>query len=209
MSYLPKSLDEISSKALLGELKRRYESLEQFKCPYCGLDYRMSAHACKFVDTLHEQLYGFNSVLRPWVMSLPLREQGILLVSTRGCDLTPKYPLNSLERELVALIRFTVMIPADEREVDSEPGCFMVSKLSDSNSLIKPSKLGHYPWHWLSHILHACEVIAYRHPNKEISNYFFSLYEAFCISFHLYVERKEEMIDRLSEDRIVRGNIVS
>jgi hypothetical protein len=38
------------------------------------------------------------SVLQDWVTELPLREQGTLLTSVRGCDLTPKYPLDSQER---------------------------------------------------------------------------------------------------------------
>ena len=51
-----------------------------------------------------------KSVLQNWVMALPLREQGTLLTAVRGCDLTPKFPLDSLERRLVGSIRFTFSI---------------------------------------------------------------------------------------------------
>lgn len=58
-----------------------------------------------------------RSVLQDWVMELPLREQGTLLTIVRGCDLTPKLPLDSIERRLVGALRFAIMIPADPREV--------------------------------------------------------------------------------------------
>jgi hypothetical protein len=42
----------------------------------------------------------FQSVLQDWVCNLPLRMQGTLLTAIRGCDLTPKLPLDSTERNL-------------------------------------------------------------------------------------------------------------
>jgi hypothetical protein len=55
-----------------------------------------------------------RSVLQDWVMELQLREQGTLLTGIRGCDLTPKIPLDSTERQLVGFLRFLVMVPHDE-----------------------------------------------------------------------------------------------
>jgi hypothetical protein len=88
-----------------------------------------------------------TSVLQPWVADLPLRAQGTLLTCVRGCDLTPKYPLDSTARQLVGALRHAFLVPADPREVDSEPGCFLISKPPMD---FKASELGHYPWHWLS-----------------------------------------------------------
>lgn len=148
------------------------------------------------------------SVLQDWVTELPLREQGTLLTAVRGCDLTPKYPLNSLERRLVGFIRWAFMNPADPREVDKEPGCFFISTAPDLRA-VKPSALGHYPWHWLSHVMHALEVIGYRHPDNRTRNDAHATYVKLVLSFHLTPESFEQFEARLSEDRIATGEVVS
>lgn len=139
-------------------------------------------------------------------MELPLREQGTLLTVIRGCDLTPKYPLDSTERHLVAFLRWCVMNPADPREVDFEPGCFHRSTPPEP---FKPSALGHYPQHWFAHIMHATEVIGYRHPSESVAITCQALYWQMVRSLHLNPESKQEMIDRLSEDRLLSGTVVS
>ena len=145
------------------------------------------------------------SVLQEWVMELPLREQGTLLTGTRGCDLTPKMPLDSTERQLVAFLRWTFMVPADPRETDSEPGSFHQSKAPDN---WKASELGHYPLHWVAHLMHCFEVVAWRHPNAGVRLDAYIIYEKIVESLHLVPENRNDMIDRLSEDRIAKGTVV-
>lgn len=147
-----------------------------------------------------------SSVLRSWVMDLPLREQGTLLVALRGCDLAPKIPLDSPERRLTAALRFAVMVPADVREVDFGAGCFM---LSGPPMDVKLSMFEHYPLHWVSHAIHACEAIGYRHPDETTANGWLVLYRRFVRSLHMKAETREEFESRLGEDRIAGGNVVS
>jgi hypothetical protein len=149
-----------------------------------------------------------NSILREWVMRLPLREQGTLLTAYRGCDLTPKLPLDSTERKLVAAIRFAIGVPFDPREVDSEPGCFMQSN-PPLPSEWKASEFGHYPLHWFTHIMHTAEIIAYRHPDNITRLVWEAVYLKLVHSLHLLPETREQMMSRLSEDRIAKGEIVS
>lgn len=149
-----------------------------------------------------------DSVLQDWVMALPRREQGTLLTCVRGCDLTPKHPLDSLERRLVSSLRAAFMNPADPREVDYEPGSFFTSMPPDPTGW-SPSALGHYPLHWYSHVMHAAEVIGYRHPDRELSSIWFAIYRKMAATLHLKIESKQEMMERLSEDRIEKGNVVS
>lgn len=147
-----------------------------------------------------------RSVLQDWVSELPLREQGTLLTCVRGCDLTPKLPLDSTARKLVGSLRYAFMVPADPREVDAEPGCFFVS-LPPTD--FKASELGHYPQHWISHVMHSAEVIAFRHPNRIIRERFYAIYAKIVRSLHLTPETFEEFEARLSEDRIATGEVVS
>jgi len=146
------------------------------------------------------------SVLQEWVADLPLRAQGTLLTAVRGCDLTPKLPLDSLERRLVAAIRHSFMVPADLREVDSEDGCFFQSSTPIH---LRPSELGHYPWHWLSHIVHAVEVLGFCHPDPLVASAWRRVYSKLVRSFHLNPETHEQWIERMSEDRIEAGTVVS
>jgi hypothetical protein len=140
-----------------------------------------------------------RSVLQDWVMTLPLREQGTLLTVVRGCDLEPKFPLDSPARQLTAALRGAFMVPADPREVDRGPGCFMM--------LAHPEDLN--PLHWYTHVMHASEVLAYRHPDPATREVWGEVYRKLVRSLHLRPETLPEYAARLSEDRIASGNIIS
>lgn len=148
-----------------------------------------------------------TSWLRPWVMELNLREQGTLVTGVRGCDLAPKLPLDSIERQLTSYLRWLVGVPFDEREVDSTPGCFM--RAMPPSREWKPSELEHYPLHWYVHLMHAYEIVAYRHPEYAHSLYCRDIYFKLVHGLHLNPELMEQMTARLSEDRIQTGEIVS
>jgi hypothetical protein len=152
-----------------------------------------------------------RSVLQDWVMSLPLREQGTLLTCVRGCDLEPKSWTStgvsySAGRRLTAFIRWCFMVPADEREVDSQEGAFMMSL---PPTPFKPSEFGHLPEHWYAHAMHALEVIGYRHPSANVARMAEDYYLKMVHNLHLQPETKEQMIERLSEDRLKTGTVVS
>lgn len=157
------------------------------------------------VSEVVAQMNQKRSVLNDWVMELGLREQGTLLTAIRGCDLAPKYPLDSVEKTLTAFIRFAVMFPFDAREIDSTPGCFMQSKIPAD---FKPSSMDHYPSHYVMHLVHALEVIGYKCPHSDIKAQALKAYFKFVKSFHLNYETVQQMTDRLSEDRIANNNIV-
>jgi len=151
------------------------------------------------------------SVLQGWVMQLPLREQGTLLTSVRGCDDEPKAWTStgvaySPGRRLTAFIRWCFMNPADPREVDHEEGAFF---MSSAPFPFRPSEFGHLPQHWYSHAMHALEIIAYRHPDRTTAVIAEQLYTAMVHNLHLNTETRGQMDARLSEDRIVKGTVVS
>lgn len=150
-------------------------------------------------------------------MKLPLREQGTLLTGIRGCDLAPKVPCDiderygcstgesSAERWLVAFLRFCVMNPADPREVGI-PGSFFQPT---PPPVWKPSQFGHYPLHWFTHVMHCFEVVAYRNPSDQIREEAWNIYSRMVKSLHLNAETYLEMVERLSEDRIANGTVVT
>jgi len=152
-----------------------------------------------------------NSVLQDWVMRIPLRAQGTLLTAVRGCDdeaktWTSRGVAYSPGRRLTAFIRFCFMNPADRREIDREEGAFFMSQPPQP---FKPSEFGHLPQHWYSHAMHSLEVIGYYHPNRNIGDKALELYYGMVHNLHLNVEAKHEMVNRLTEDRIAKGTVVS
>jgi hypothetical protein len=143
-------------------------------------------------------------------MELPLREQGTLLTAVRGCDLEPKEwtadgVVDSPGRRLTAWIRCAFMNPADVREVDV-PGAFFQTQ---PPLPFHQSAFGHLPLHWYTHVMHALEVIGWRHPDRAVADVALGLYLAMAEGLHLRGETREHMIERLSEDRIASGEIVS
>lgn len=144
-------------------------------------------------------------------MELPLREQGTLLTGVRGCDTAPKVwdaageIVDTPERRLTAWIRWCFMVPADPREVDI-PGAFFQSKPPHP---FKPSQFGHLPQHWYAHAMHALQVIGYRHPDRATNVAAEDAYLRMVENLHLWPETRDEMIERLSEDRIAKGEVVS
>lgn len=144
-------------------------------------------------------------------MELPLRHQGTLLTAVRGCDVEPKSWTRtgvaySASRRVVAYIRWAFMNPADKREVDREEGAFF---MSEPPSPFKPSEFGHLPQHWYAHVMHALEVIAYHHPRLYVRNEAYTMYSAMVKNMHLNVETSEQQMERLTEDRIAGGTVVS
>ena len=145
------------------------------------------------------------SVLQDWVQDLTFREQGTILAGIRGCDSVPKNPHDSVPRQLSAYLRWVTMIPADEREVGYE-GAFMQNYVPAG---WRASELGHLPEHYYSHVMHAYEVVGYRHPDRDIAAACQYIYLKFVKNLHLYPESREAMIVRMTEDRIASNSVVS
>lgn len=148
------------------------------------------------------------SIVRPWVSELSAREQGSLFCAMRNCDLTPKMPLDAIERRLTAALRFAVCSPADEREVDSEPGCFMLSE-PPSAEILKVSHLAHYPLHFVQKLMLACEVLGYRYPYIPHRDRWKAIYFKIVHGLHLQPEDFASYQARMNEDRIATNTVVS
>lgn len=177
------------------------------------------AHISKLFEPLiteHEAKQ--TSVLQPWVMKLPLRAQGTLLTGFRGCDLAPKNPVtidekygcstgeDTVERQLVAYLRYCTIVPADPREIDV-PGAWFQSSPPEK---WKPSQLSHYPLHWYSHLMHCFEVVGYmREPHDEHKDRALGVYIRMAQALHLNIENRDQLWERLTEDRVRKGTVVS
>lgn len=153
-----------------------------------------------------KSLKSYHPVIQDWVCCLPLRYQGTLLTGIRSCDTAPKIPgLETNDRQLVAYLRYLVLNAADGREVDV-PGAFMRSAPPEN---WKPSEFGHYPQHFVAHLMHAFEVISVKHPKPFHQRNGRAIYLKFADGLHLAAESPGCMYARLTEDRIASGKVVS
>lgn len=70
-------------------------------------------------------------------------------------------------------------------------------------------ELGHLPQHFYSHLMHAFEVVAYRHPTGATRSAAYCIYERMVHNMHLMVEPFRVFEHRLSHDRVAAGTVVS
>jgi hypothetical protein len=140
-----------------------------------------------------------QSILQPWVSELGLRHQGVLMTAIRGCDGAPKHDLS---KPLMRAIRWAVLVPFDPRELDFPKG-FMYFQSTDFCAAYREfaKNIDEYPLHFILHLLHATEVIAYKMPRVEAHD-FLEAYVHLVHSMHLRTEPEASMDDRLREDRI-------
>jgi hypothetical protein len=97
------------------------------------------------------------------------------------------------------------MVPHDPREVDV-PGAFFQSRPPEN---WKASEFGHYPQHWYAHIMHCFQVVGYCSPSSHEALAAMRIYARFVTNLHLQPESRDDMLARLTEDRIASGEVVS
>lgn len=148
-----------------------------------------------------------GGVLRPWVRELPLRHQGVLLTAIRGCDIAPK---EDNSKRLVAMIRRACLNPADGRESLAAGGFFGFNEDKLYHSILEfLHSMDHYPFHYISHVFHACEVIGYESPEYDMAmaEFFLHVYRMMVHKMHLNPESRTQMAARLTEDRVAKGTV--
>lgn len=147
-----------------------------------------------------------HSILQPWVMRLPLRYQGVLITSVRGCDGLPKH---SGIKPLVREMRGLCLEPADERELAFRKG-FMskFDQMASGHAFIELlNDMDSMNLHYVLHLVHAIEVLGYCHPYDTARDLYQLRYKSLCHKMHVKPENHTEMDERLREDRVQKGTV--
>lgn len=165
----------------------------------------MNFDTIKHLPQLIEPEDSAGGVLKPWVRALPLRCQGSIVTAIRGCDTASK---EDNSKRLVAMVRRAVLNPADERESLATGGFFgfNAEKLTASLREFLHS-MDAYPLHYIMHLAHACEIIAFFHPQISFSVFFWEVYSAICDKCHMNPENKKQLLNRMTEDRVAKGTV--
>ena len=144
------------------------------------------------------------SIFQIWVQNLGLRHQGALLTAIRGCDVVER---DDESKWLARFYRACILRPhcGDVRQAAS----FMlwpddtVEVAKHMNAFIRSHD--HYPHHYLMHLIHAAEIVGYKHPDRNIRDYWLSFYRHMCNKFHMNPESEGQLDERLNADEETFG----
>lgn len=146
-----------------------------------------------------------RSIVQDWVQNLGLRYQGVLMTAVRGGDGIPK---EHVTKTLQRAIRRYVLVPYDPRELAIKGG-FMSCDPEEIYPAAKALKkeLDQLNVHYVFHLLHALEVLGYKHPDPVVRNEFLQAYFVLVRKFHLNPETEQQLHARMEEDRMANNSV--
>jgi len=150
-----------------------------------------------------------KSVLQDWVQELTFMQQSVLLTAIRGCDGLAKYHTSKFllrwYRRCVLYSAFSQKVIADPYEDDKGnfTGKIPKDKFPTIESLFKSylDNVDDIAHHFHMHVIHASEILGYKHPNPAIRNQWHQFYLDCCRDLHMQPETEEHMDKRLGDSR--------
>ena len=93
-----------------------------------------------------------------------IADAGCIDASTRGCDGVNKYDPS---KAVLWALRADVLVPS-QLEWDPEKGRSFMGYHSKLQEKVEEflSGLDHYPFHFVTHLMHAAEIIGWYHPDQ-------------------------------------------
>lgn len=145
------------------------------------------------------------NVVQEWVSNLTLMQQTVLITAVRGADTLSKHHIS---KYLLRWYRRCVLISAFDRCVLADPfdprgGSFTGPIRAESLDELASQYLcsvDELPFHFHLHLVHAAEVLGYKHPNEAIREWWNAFYLAAVRDMHLEPEAEEVMDARLGDN---------
>jgi len=133
------------------------------------------------------------SVLKGWLNDLTWKQQTVLLCALRGTDIGGSKFVKTATR----WIRKTVLNNASPNKTFMKECEFpRIREFIEDNPLC----FDMLPVHFFGHLLHAFEVIGYKHPDNKVNQVALDAYMDMCDYLHINPESKGVMEFRLSDD---------
>lgn len=132
------------------------------------------------------------SRLQVWVENIPTRMQGTLILGLRGPDTHTAPGIKVICRWLRGL----AFKPGNPTEFKTFMGG-TPPRIVEKDSVAK--ELEFCSQHFYSHLMHALEVVAYRHPSEDVATHAFGLFQDMTGLMHLPVESRQDFEHRLRE----------
>jgi hypothetical protein len=130
-------------------------------------------------------------VVQDWVFGCSFKMQTVMLSALRGCDGKGKEdPSKHLVRQLRSVILH-----------NASPGDGKFMQVGDFQKCLDAvtEDLDHYPVHWVTHFMHACEIIGYMHRDGRVRAQWQNAYRQFVDALHLMPETEFELSARLMD----------
>jgi hypothetical protein len=129
--------------------------------------------------------------VQDWVFRCSFKMQTVMLSALRGCDGKGK---EDPSKHLVRLLRSVILHNAS-------PGDGKFMQVGDFQKCLDAvtEDLDHYPVHWVTHFMHACEIIGFKHPDGRVRVQWHNAYLQFVDALHLMPETETELTYRLTD----------
>lgn len=187
-------------------------------CSDCGPGFRIGDEGCRHT--------GRRSVLQDWVMALPMMQQTVLLTAVRGPDGLPKYHPTKF---VLRWYRRCILLSALDGKVLTDPaepngGSFTGPSVGggdesddwrwqmDERITAYLRSLDEVPHHFQLHLIHAVEILGYKHPDSDIRYWWATVYHRLVHDMHLWPETEEQLDQRLGDTRegwLARGDVAT
>lgn len=158
-----------------------------------------------------------RSVLQDWTNGLSFMMQSVLICATRGPDgIRKDHPV----KVLIRYLRRSFLICAFDGKVRWSPyelgggsftGPLHIDHRTEKDANAPTGHIDQFvgtylrhvdelPHHFQLHLMHAAEILGYKHPDSDVSEFWRQLYYAIVNDAHL-VPESEEMMDKRLGDR--------
>lgn len=145
-------------------------------------------------------------VLQDWVTQLTFMQQSVLIAAVRGPDGIRK---DHDVKKLMRWLRRSFLICAFDKVPHNTPhepcGGSFTGPLEHGTSIYRTAEnylryVDELPHHFQLHFMHAAEIIGYKHPIKDVREFWAGMYWMIAEDAHLHIETEEEMDARLSDN---------
>lgn len=186
---------------------------------------RSETGACLSVENAKMTTPIKGPATQPWVHTISYMQQSVLLGIVRGPDNTPKYhPVKPVLR----FYRRCLLVSALDGEILTNPYDPRGGSFTGPSFEIDPGALAEMaadpdgwvwelpmnklvdkfmqttdemPVHFLTHMMHAVEIMGYKHGNPRIRQFWKTQYERLVAAWHLFPETEEQLDRRLGDNR--------
>jgi AraC-like DNA-binding protein len=143
----------------------------------------------------------------PWTEELTFMQQAVLIASVRGPDgIRKDHPVKVLCRWLRRSFMKSAFLHIEMPDpYTSDGGSFMgpckseeVRDLDHAVELYLRT-IDELPHHFQLHLMHAAEILGYKHPNEFTRNWWHQFYLSIVNDAHLFPESEEQMDTRLGD----------
>ncbi len=149
--------------------------------------------------------YPPRCVFPEWIFSLPMQQQSVLLLGSRGPDGIGKFhPCKDITRAYRATVfkaAYYGRALAWGEEADTFMALDLIAVDSEWQRIVKAyfDAIDGLPHHYHAHLTHGAEILGYKHPDEAQRRAWYYFYQESVRDAHMNPETEEEMDRRLGD----------